>query len=157
MISVDQATWMQSGVTSIVVASRGEQGRPSLGLGLGCRIAPDRLRLVVFLLEAQSHDLLTDLRAGRGVGVLFTQATTTRALQLKAPSAREVPLASNDVQLLDRYAETLADEWSFQTRAFTLALLSRDGDALVAFELAPTDAFDQTPGPRAGSPLGAGA
>jgi hypothetical protein len=156
LVDEEQAAWMQSGVCSIVVASHDPRSRPSLGLAFGCRLSEARDRVVVFLLEAQSHDLLVDLRAGRQVSALFTQSLTTRALQLKAPRARELPLQPGDVSLLERYAERLATEWSVaEPRAFTLALMSREGDTLAAFELSPTEAFDQTPGPRAGSPLGA--
>ena len=156
VISAEQAAWMQSGVSSIIVASRSDALRPSLGLAFGCRVSESRGEVVVFLREAQSYDLLTDLRAGRQVSVLFTQSTTTRALQLKALRAREVPLAADDKELLDRYTAALVDEWTLlgQPQAFTSALMCREADALVAFAVAPHEAFDQTPGPRAGSLLG---
>lgn len=158
LISAEQAAWVQSGVTSIIVASCSDGCRPSVGLALGCRVAEGRRQVQVFLLEAQSHEVLCDLRAGRRVSVLFTQSSNTRALQLKARGAREVPLGPQDGALLDRHAAALADEWSMfgQPRAFALTLMSREGDTLVAFELTPEEAFDQTPGPRAGSPLGVG-
>lgn len=155
LVSDEQAAWMQSGVCSIVVASHDVELRPSLGWGFGCRLSGDRRTICVFLLEAQSHGVLRDLRAGRQVSVLFTQSVTTRALQLKAACAKEVPLQAADSTRLDDYAGQLVDEWSIaQPRAFTQAMMNREGDALVAFELTPSEAFDQTPGPRAGSPLG---
>lgn len=154
LVNDEQVAWMQSGVCSVIVASHDAQNRPSLGLAFGCRLSPDRARVTVFLLEGQSHAILADLRAGRAVSVLFTQSVTTRALQLKAPEAREVPLQAGDPALLDRFALALEQEWAQASAAgFTLALMSREGDTLVAFELTPEQAFDQTPGPRAGSPL----
>jgi len=156
LVNEEQANWMQSGVCSIIVASHDSQNRPSLGLAFGCRLSEDRATVVVFLLEAQSHGVLADLRAGRQASMLFTQSFTTRALQLKAPLAREVPLQPTDPPMLDAFALALAKEWSAgEPEAFTLALMNREGDTLVAFELTPREAFDQTPGPRAGSPLGA--
>lgn len=156
LVNEEQASWMQSGVCSIIVASHDSHNRPSLGLAFGCRLSEDRAAVVVFLLEAQSHALLADLRAGRQVSVVFTQSFTTRALQLKAPLAREVPLRASDGAMLDRFAQALTKEWSLgMPDAFTLALMNREGDTLVAFELTPREAFDQTPGPRAGSLLGA--
>lgn len=158
VLSTEQAGWMQSGVCSVVVASSSARNRPSLGLSLGCRLDEGRGRVVVFLAEAPNHDLLCDLRAGRRVSVLFTQSSTTRALQLKAPAAREVPLAPGDWALLDGYAAALAAEWGKfgQPESFTRTLLGGEGTALVAFEVIPEETFDQTPGPRAGSPLKAG-
>jgi hypothetical protein len=156
LLDAEQGAWMQSGVCSIIIASHDPRNRPSLGLAFGCRLSEGRDAVVVFLREAQSHDLLVDLRAGRQVSALFTQSLTTRALQLKAPRAREVALQPGDLEMLERFASLLAKEWSIaQPEAFTLALMSRECDALAAFELSPTEAFDQTPGPRAGSPLGA--
>jgi hypothetical protein len=110
--------------------------------------------VTVFLLEGQSHAVLADLRAGRAVSVLFTQSVTTRALQLKARKAREVALQAGDLAMLDQFAQALEQEWSEASPpGFTLAMMSREGDTLVAFELTPEQAFDQTPGPRAGAPL----
>lgn len=154
-MDVEQASWIESGVTSIIVASCSADKRPSLGLGLGCRVGEGRHKLRVFLLEARSHDLLCDLRAGRGVSVLFTQARTTRALQLKAASCREVAIASDDLPFLDRYTERLSAEWLAlgQSEGFTRSLLDRRGDSLCAFEVEPEASFDQTPGPQAGAAL----
>lgn len=154
LVNEEQVAWMQSGICSVIVASHDAQNRPSLGLALGCRLSEDGARVTVFLLEAQSHAALADLRAGRAVSVLFTQSMTTRALQLKAPAAREVPLQPGDAALLDSFALALEREWSPSAApGFTLALMSREGDTLVAFELVPEQAFDQTPGPRAGAQL----
>jgi len=159
ILSAEQAAWMQAGLTSVVVASRNTTNHPSLGWGLGCRVSPDLRRIVVFLLESQSYDTLSDLRAGRPVSVLFTQAATTRALQLKASRAREVPLLPSDPALLDAYAKALGESWSgvIEQPHFASALMSRESDQLVAFELTPEAAFDQTPGPRAGAALHGGA
>src|SRR5690349_6840179 len=103
LVNEEQVAWMQSGVCSVIVASHDARNRPSLGLAFGCRVSPDRERLTVFLLEGQSHAVLADLRAGRAVSVLFTQSVTTRALQLKAAQAREVPLQAGDPAMLDRF------------------------------------------------------
>jgi hypothetical protein len=155
LVTEEQAAWMQSGVCSIIVASSDSRHRPSLGLALGCRLSEARGTICVFLLEAQSHALLADLRAGRPLSVLLTQSVTTRALQLKGPFAKEVPLQAGDPALLDGFAGALAKEWSVaQPETFTRSLMCREGDALAAFELSPAEAFDQTPGPRAGSLLG---
>ena len=154
LVNEEQVAWMQSGVCSVIVASHDAKNRPSIGLAFGCRLSPDCAKVTVFLLEGQSHALLADLRAGRAVSVLFTQSVTTRALQLKAAAAREVPLQAADPAMLDRFALALEAEWSQAALpGFTLALMSREGDTLVAFELTPEQAFDQTPGPRAGAPL----
>lgn len=156
-LTPEQVALMESGEASIVVASRDERNRPSMGWGLSCRVSPDARRVVVFLLESQSHRALVDLRARRPVSLLFT-LTSTRSLQLKSPCAREIPLAAGDLERLDRYATTITEAWCAigHTEGFGRALMSREADTLVAFELEPEQAFDQTPGPRAGTLVGAG-
>jgi len=156
LLSAEQAALLEAGDASIVVASCNEHGAPSLGWGLGCRVSEDRATLVVFLLEAQSHEVLMDVRARRPVSVLFT-LITARSIQLKAPHAREVPLLAADAARLDHYGTALTRAWQMagHPESWGRALTSREADVLVAIELRPEQAFDQTPGPRAGSPLGA--
>jgi hypothetical protein len=58
--------------------------------------------------------------------------------------------------MLDRYGVALARGWlvAGHSESWGRALTSREGDTLVAFEVEPGQAFDQSPGPRAGSALG---
>lgn len=156
ILSAEQAALLESGEASIVVASCNERGAPSLGWGLGCRVSDDLARIVVFLLEAQSHEVLVDVRAPRPVSVLFT-LISARSIQLKGSRAREVPLRATDSARLDRYGAELTNAWQLagHPESWGRALTNREADALVAIELELEQAFDQTPGPRAGSPLGA--
>jgi hypothetical protein len=152
----DHALWMVQGAASILVASRSESLEPSLGQGLGCRIAADLAAVTVLLLEAQNESLVADLRRCGIIAVSFTNSASTRSLQLKGSDANIVPLESADGERMTTHAGALAREWgaSGQPEAFTRALLFREPSAVIlAIRFTPYVAFDQTPGPRAGMPL----
>lgn len=154
-INAEQAAWMMQGAASILIAGRDAHNRPSLAQALGSRISPDRRSLVVFLLAIQGDTVLRDLRANGCAAVTFTNSRSTRSLQLKANGAREVPLAHGDDERVAAHVGALVREWtgSGLPEAVARTLLARTEGPLVAIELVPHVAFDQTPGPRAGTPL----
>lgn len=155
VIDAEQATWMVQAGPSITIASCNESLRPSLGQGLGCRVEAGRERITVFLLEPRNLDLVADLRAGRAFAVVFTHSSSLRSVQLKAVSAREVPLQPGDQERIVAYTGAVALQWATTGVPEILAqtLLCRSPGTLLAFEFTPHVAFDQTPGPRAGTPL----
>lgn len=156
LIDDERAAWIESGVVSIVLASHDGSLSPSVGLVHGCELSEDRTTVRVFLLEEQSAEAIRDLRAGHPVSLLFTESLISRALQLKASRAEEVPMTPGDLDLLKRHAEQLAIEFARagQPEAFTFAMMDKTGDHLTAFLIVPEAAFDQSPGPGAGAALG---
>jgi hypothetical protein len=155
VINAEQAAWMIQGAASILIAGRDADNRPSLAQAMGSRISADRRTLVVFLLAGQAATVLRDLRANGCAAVTFTNSRSTRSLQLKANGAREVPLAPGDDERSTAHVGALIREWtgSGLPEPVARALLARRDGPLVAIELVPHVAFDQTPGPRAGTPL----
>jgi len=154
VIDAKQADWMVQGGPSITLASSSAAG-PSLGQGIGCRVDSARERITVFLVEPRNLGLVADLRAGRPAAVVFTHSPSLSSLQLKAETAREVPLQPGDSERIAAYIGSVALQWSAigAPEAFTHVLLARGPGAILAFELTPYVAFDQAPGPRAGTPL----
>ena len=65
------------------------------------------------------------------------------------------PMAVSDLPLLQRYRESMEQEVGAVgfPPAFTQAMLAHRIDDVVAIVLRPEQAFDQSPGPRAGTPL----
>jgi len=162
VVSPEQLAWIQSGVATMVVSSHSLDLVPSLTLGLGCssdaRGSKDTQRLVlrVFVLEAKGHQLLRDVRGGGAVSVLFVEASTHQSLQIKAPRAREVARTTQDSVAVRKYVQALTfDLLSLgESEGYLHALLEHESDSLVVLEIEPTDAFDQTPGPAAGTRVG---
>lgn len=155
VIDTQQAEWMVQGGPSITLASSSAAAGPSLGQGIGCRVDGARERVTVFLVEARNLALAADLRAGRPLAAVFTHSPSLKSLQLKAQTSREVPLQAGDTERIAAYIGSVALQWGAygKPESFTHTLLARGPGAISAFEFEPYVAFDQTPGPRAGTPL----
>jgi len=152
VLDEEQARWLLEAAPSITVASCDAAGIPSLGQGIGCRIEAGRVR--VYMVEARNRAVIADLRAGRPVAVVFTHSPTLRSLQLKARRAEEVPLEPGDGGRIEAYVNGVAQAWVYAPEPFVRTLLATGPGPMLAFELDPTAAFDQTPGPQAGAALG---
>jgi len=157
LLDEDQARWLVDNGASIIVSSCDATAGPSIGQGIGCRVEPDRKRVRVFMVEARSRQVLEDLRAGRPIAVVFTHSPTLRSLQLKARHARLVPLELGDRERVDAHVNTVVTQWTYAPEPYVRTLLATGPGELVAIELEPSAAFDQTPGPQAGVALSKGA
>jgi hypothetical protein len=155
VLDAEQAAFIQSGV-SILVASRDAANVPRHARALGCRVGDDRRKVTVFLAAFQAAGLLAAIRSERVIAVAFNLPSTHRALQLKGGDAVAVPAEPADLACAARYADALvADIGSFGwSEAFGRTLLWFEPAELTAVTFTPTAAFDQTPGPRAGTRLG---
>ena len=148
------AALMQSGV-SVHLASRDGSNVPSVGRALGCRIAPDRGRVTIFVSAAQAPDLVADLRASRMVAAVFSRPSTHETIQIKGDDATIDALAAGDLARIAAYADALVRDLQAlgHAEAFGRALVDFDPADLVAVAFTPRAAFRQTPGPNAGAPL----
>jgi hypothetical protein len=157
----DTARFLQSGL-SIIVGSADGDGNPSLGRALACRVTAraDAAQSMVelFLVSQKALELLDDLRRPAPIAVAFTQPSTHRTLQIKAPRADLTPLQAGDLDWIDRsQRDFIADVNRImggdQAELIRTALgAARDVD--VRLVVWPTAWFEQTPGPRAGQILG---
>jgi len=149
------AALMESGV-SIHVASCGPANVPSVARALGCRIAPDRHRVTIFVSVAQAPDLVADLRASRMAAVVFSRPSTHQTIQVKGDDATVGALADGDLARIAAYSDALVRDLQAlgYSEAFGRALIDCDAADLIAVAFTPKTAFQQTPGPKAGAPLG---
>jgi hypothetical protein len=154
LIDDELADFLQSGI-SLHAASVGPGNVPQITRAAGCRIAPDRRSVTVYLVESQGSDLLEQIRANGTVAVAFTKPRSHRTVQLKGTDARVIPVRPEEAAEVDRQVATFDAELrsiGFPERfGWTLAGGSSLGLAAVTFT--PTSAFVQTPGPSAGSAL----
>lgn len=142
---------------SILAGSCSAECMPSVVRAYGCRVAPDRRAITVFLSVAQSNAVLADLRAGGAIAVVFSRPTTHETLQLKGTRASIAPLVDGDRELMRAYGRSFGEEVGSVGfgELFQRAIMSGTGEDAVAVTFTPTAAFEQTPGPSAGQPLGA--
>ena len=140
---------------SILAGSSSAERIPSVARAYGCRVAPDRRSITLFLSLTQSATVLRDLRAGGAVAAVFSRPTTHETLQLKGAGAQIAPLADGDRALMRAYGRSFRDDIGaigFKD-PFGVNIMSGTEDDAVAVTFTPTAAFVQTPGPSAGEPL----
>ncbi|WP_114968486.1 hypothetical protein [Rhodoferax ferrireducens] len=146
---------MVDGGVSTIVSSCDAALHPSVMRAVGSAITPDGLSISVYLSRRQSRQLLQDVAASGHIAVVFSQPFSHRTLQVKATSARTRSALPADQPVLQRYLLAMQEEVSrvgFDP-AFTRAMLAYQFDDLVVISFEPTQAFDQTPGPKAGAAL----
>lgn len=149
---------MAEGV-SVLVASRDEQLRPSVMRAMGSRIEADAGAVTVFLSRRQAAALLRDIEHCGQVAALFSQPSTHLSVQLKASRAQVRPATEADRPVLQGYLAAMEREVAVvgYPGALVRAMLASQLDDLVAVSFVPEQAFEQTPGPRAGAALAGGA
>ena len=149
---------VNSGVSTIV-ASRDARLRPSLMRAMGSCISVDGQVITVFLRASQSTQLLADIAAGGPIAVVFSDPPSNRTLQVKASGARTRPTGPGDQAVLRRYLIAMqhcVGQVGYGPD-YVAAMLAAAPQDQVALEFTPEEAFDQTPGPRAGRSLTPGA
>ena len=89
------------------------------------------------------------------IAVVFSRPSTHRTLQLKADDARVRAVTSDEAAIVATYVEAFGREIASlgHTDVQARTLFAFRADDLVAIDFTPNAAFEQTPGPKAGSPL----
>jgi hypothetical protein len=145
-----------AGPVAINVASRSPALVPSVARAFGCRVSPDRRQVTILLAAGRARTVLRDLAEGGPIAAVFSRPKTHVTLQLKADGAEVLAATAADIELMRAYGAAFAAEVCAlgYPEAFAERLVgpSREPAAAVRFE--PLVLFEQTPGPRAGEPLG---
>ncbi|HQU79779.1 MAG TPA: hypothetical protein PLU47_09950 [Azonexus sp.] len=156
MLDSDNAAFILTGV-SISLASCNPGRLPSMSRGLGCKLIDDGRQVTIFLRRSQSEALLENIRSSGGrVANVFSLPSSNRTLQLKGSNARIVPFAAEDIAVIDGHIADFVLEVVplGMSEAVVRAILAYQPDDLVSVVYSPSAAFSQTPGPKAGAPLG---
>jgi hypothetical protein len=144
---------------SVNVSSRDAALRPSIMRAVGSDVSTDGSRVTVYLARSQSAQLLQDIATTGQLAAVFSEPASHRSVQLKAGAATLRPANEADLPVLARYLASMEIEIARvgHPPVVTRAMLAFRLDDLVAVSFTPEQAFDQTPGPRAGKPLERGA
>jgi hypothetical protein len=150
----DIAAFIQGGI-SMTLASRDDRLAPSLAKGVGCRVGPSRDRVTMMVFAATAVQLLRDVARCRALAAVFSRPATNRALQIKARDVEVLPAGPADLALVRRYLALFAEElrplgWD---AAFVHGVFWHEGGELAVLRFTPEGAFQQTPGPGAGTAL----
>jgi hypothetical protein len=145
------AEFLRRGV-AVVVATRDERLRPTIGRGWAPRLSADESRLTLCV-EAPPASAMRANLTGNGVtAATFSLPTTYRTVQVKGAA---VDVREPTQEELDAVADHCD---AFSVEAEAVGLPPRGGrrlldSRLLAVTLSVSELFDQTPGPKAGSRL----
>jgi hypothetical protein len=155
LLPADFLAMMTRGV-SVIVGSRDARMQPSLMRAVGSKVEPDGDEITVYLVRAQSRQLIQDIAATGHLAVVFCEPASHRTVQVKASRAQLRQATPEDAPVLARYLESMEHEIQCvgYPPEMTRAMLAHQLDDVVAVSLRPEQAFDQTPGPKAGCALG---
>ncbi len=152
-----QLVAMMARGVSVIVGSRDLGNRPSVMRAVGSLVQDEGRSITVFVSRRQSRQLVQDIAATGHVAVVFSEPSTHRTVQVKASCASLRSARADDEPVLARYLASMEHEIQLVGHAppLTRAMLAHQLDDVVAISFSPEQAFDQTPGPRAGEVLGA--
>lgn len=141
---------------AIDLASASADHRPSSCRGFACRASPDRQRLTLFVRREEARQLLQDVLAQDVIAVVFCLPETEAALQIKGRQIALSAASADDMLDIQRYRDAFIDGIVAlgYPRPFAEAYMAVDVGQMVAISFQPEAVFEQTPGPRAGQPVG---
>jgi hypothetical protein len=142
---------------SYALSARDAGNRPSIAKAAACRISADRQRLTLLVDQQIAADVVRDLRAGSPVAAVFSEPATHRTLQVKGLRAELAGVTPADREFARQHLEaTVAHLVPLgYEEAGIRTYFAHQPEQLVAVSFVPVAAFEQTPGPGAGRPLGA--
>lgn len=146
------ADFLQSPV-AIDVAGSNPSNRPSLARGLGCRVLAGGRQCCIFLSRHRSQALLDDLRIRPQLAAVFCLPSTEQAVQIKGVVSDIRRLTVEEQSILEACHQGFAAEIAQIGYSAEFAAHYRYTGECVSLIVTPTDIYEQTPGPLAGSRL----
>jgi hypothetical protein len=155
LLDDDLAAFLE-GDTAQCVATVAADGEPTVGRAWGLQVERNasRVRAVVGADVVTVANLTARTPPSR-VALTASDVRTYRTVQLKGTCLAVEPATARDRDVHDRYRHEFAA--AIRAVGATTPLEAVWPDTIVAVVLAVDALFDQTPGPGAGRPVGAGA
>lgn len=154
IIDTAHAAFLQRGVGMSIAACNGDS-IPTIVRASGCRVSDDRRRVTVFVSAIQAAPVIACIRANGNIAVVFSEPSTHRTVQLKGKDASIGELQDGDLQRIADYRTAFVAQLKPLGYDETLirTLFAYPSTDIVTLTFTPSEAFSQTPGPRAGEPL----
>lgn len=151
VLDADAVALLQLGC-SINAGAVGLDGMPTAARCCGCRVAPDRSSLTLFLSKTQGARVLRAVTENSAIAVVFSQPTTHRTLQIKGRDAVIVTPSADDLRLVAEYRGAFARELTAfgYEESIAYTVLSHPASDIAALRFTPAEVYLQTPGPKAG-------
>lgn len=154
LLTPEHLALLDAGI-SVIVSSCGPDLVPSVMRGVGSLVGPQGRLFTVYLCRSQSAQLLRDVARSGRLAAVFSQPSTDKTVQLKTRAARLREAREDDAPVLRRYLRNMERELGLLgfLPVYARAMLAHRLDDVVAIEFEPEQAFDQTPGSKAGQPI----
>jgi hypothetical protein len=148
------AAFIEGGV-STNASSRTSENVPVMARAIGCRVSPDRRTVTLLFHAPAAADFLESIRTSKRIAVVFSRPSTHQTIQLKGSDAVAAVAHKRDVEVTTAYCNAIVAEVSplGYPEPMLRALLWSEPEGLRTVTFTPTEAFLQTPGPRAGERL----
>jgi Pyridoxamine 5'-phosphate oxidase len=148
-VDSELAHWLHGG-PAVIVATRDENLRPEIVRGWAPELAADGTTATLCVGASRDSQTLANLRANGAIAVTAGLPTTYRMVQLKG---RLTAMAEPSAEQLGRVEAHVA---AFAAEVEPLGLTLEQAQRLITPEFvsvtfAVAEAYDQTPGPRAGA------
>ncbi|HEY1365501.1 MAG TPA: pyridoxamine 5'-phosphate oxidase family protein [Gaiellaceae bacterium] len=150
-LDAELAEFLTGGVAAIV-ATRDDGLRPQIARAWGIRPSPDGARVTLCVEAAAGSRTGANLEANGAVAATFSLPTTYRTVQIKGeavgigePTADQLAAVEEHVAAFSRESEQVGIAPGGGRRLLDLRL--------AAVTVAVREVYDQTPGPKAGTPL----
>lgn len=119
---------------------------------MGASVGPSRCAVTIYVPEATGAQTIANLRDNGRIAVTLSRAIDHRSIQLKGRSTNIRRSEEPDRGVQARYIELFAE--SLSLIGFPKGLIERANYLpSLAVEIEVTELYEQTPGPRAGTPL----
>jgi len=155
LLDAAQAAFIQSGV-GLGIAASSADAVPVHVRAIGCKVTPDRSEVTVFVSSSQAAPLLECMGEDCILAAVFTHPVSHRTLQLKGRRSRVAPGTPEDLRIVEAYRDAFCATLvplGFDEKLIRTLLACAPAD-IVGISLVPTEAYSQTPGPKAGERLG---
>lgn len=154
LLTSEHLALIDAGV-SVIVSSCDAELVPSVMRAVGSRVEEQGRRITVYVCRSQSAQLLRDVARSGRLAAVFSQPSSHKTVQLKTRRARLREAREDEAALLQRYLLGMERELTLigLGPVYARAMLAHRMDDVVAIEFEPEQAFDQTPGPKAGRPI----
>lgn len=151
---VERLPRILAGHDAIAVGTRDAALRPSCSLAVGVAFPGDG-RVTVFVPEATGEKTLRDLEANGMIAVVFEEIATHHTIQVKGRVTEIRPAADGERTLVERSVAGFFAQVEAHGGLPSVVRKRRRWPCR-AVTFAVSDVFEQTPGPKAGTPLDAG-
>jgi hypothetical protein len=137
---------------AVIVATSDERLRPQVSRGWGPELEPGGTVLVMCVAAAAGSPMHANLERGGTIAATFSAPTTYRSVQLKGPVLTVGEPVAEQLSRVDEHLAAFVEQVAQVGLPPSRAPRLRE-PALLAVQMEIRERYDQTPGPKAGSPL----